>query len=227
MTSNINNLVFDKHVDCPVCKKTFTAISVKTNAPRRAGKDSDFFINYKVINPYFYDVWICPICGYSALKVDFIKLRAKQAEKVLHLITPKWKVKEFPDIYDAQIAIERYKLALLNAVVLEFKNSTKAMICLKIAWMYRLLKKNNEEFIFLQKAYEGFKNTYFNEDLPVYGMQKSTLLYLLGELSRRTNNYDKALRYFSEVLVESNSPSKIKELTRDMKDLIKETKNKN
>lgn len=226
MTISINNLTFDKHIDCPVCKKIFIAKAVKSNAPRTSGKDSDFFINYKGINPYFYDVWICPNCGYSSLKVDFTKLRPKQAEKVLCLITPKWRVKEFPDIYTVEIAIERYKLALLNAVMLELKNSTKAMICLKIAWMYRLLEKDAKEIVFLQKAYEAFKSAYFNEDLPVYGMQKSTLLYLLGELSRRTNNYEQSLRYFSEVLVESNAPSKIKDLAYDMKNLIKESKNR-
>ncbi|MGL5820871.1 MAG: DUF2225 domain-containing protein [Sarcina sp.] len=218
---DIYNLLFDKTINCPVCKNNFKARTVRAKTTRILEKDSDFFIRYKTINPYFYDVLVCPTCGYAALKIDFDKIHEKQKELVKAYITPKWNHKQFLGIHDIYIALERYKLALITASTINKKNSTKAMICIKIAWMYRLLEDSKSELIFLEKALANFEQAYFNEQLPVYEMQKTTLLYLIGELHRRIGNFDIALKNYSEVLVDQTSPHKLKELTRDMRDLIK------
>lgn len=221
-TIDINELLFDKLVVCPVCNNEFKARTPKVNAPRMQGKDSDFCIRYDVINPYFYDVWLCPKCGYTAMKIDFPKIRGYQIDLVKDNITSKWNGRNYPNIYDEKIAIERYKLALLNSIVIDSKDSTKAMICLKIAWIYRTLKNTNLEKTFLIKAYEGFENAYSNEDFPIYGLQRYSMIYLLGELKRRTGFNSEALRWFSEVITSPTAPQKIKEMARDMKDIIKE-----
>lgn len=219
-------LLFDKSVTCPACQNKFKSIAVKVNAPRIDRKDSDFFIIYKGVNPYFYDVWVCNNCGYSALKIDFEHLKGKQITFVLDAITPKWTPKSYPEVFDVNIAIERYKLALITSSVIKKKSSTKGMICLKIAWMYRLLENKILENSFLEKALTLFEDTYLNETLPVYGMQKPNLLYMIGELHRRLGNYEQSIRNFSLVLIDETASYRLKELTRDMRDLIKEAKEK-
>ncbi|MGL4741206.1 MAG: DUF2225 domain-containing protein [Sarcina sp.] len=218
---DLYNLLFDKTIYCPVCENLFKARTIRAKTARILEKDSDFFLRYKTINPYFYDVLICPSCGYSALKIDFDKIHDKQKELVKIYITPRWNHKNFLDIYDINVALERYKLALITASTINKKNSTKAMICLKIAWMYRLLEDSKSEQIFLEKALSNFELAFFNEQLPVYEMQKTTLLYLIGELHRRLGNLDIALKNFSEVLTDQTAPHKLKELSRDMSYLIK------
>ncbi|WP_286904993.1 DUF2225 domain-containing protein [Clostridium sp. UBA1652] len=218
--------IFDKQVDCPVCSASFKVKSVKVNSPRMRGQDSDLFIHYDVINPYLYDVWVCNSCGYTAMKADFPKIKAFQKEIILSSITPKWKGREYPEVFDAKIAIERFKLALVNAIFMEAKNSTKAMICLKTAWMYRLLEDTDNEISFLSQALNGFNEAYSNEDFPIYGMHRYSIMYLIGELNRRVGNYDEALRWFSSVITTPGVPQKVKDLARDCKDLIKDYKNK-
>ncbi|WP_297438806.1 DUF2225 domain-containing protein [uncultured Clostridium sp.] len=214
-------LLFNKTIHCPVCESIFKTKTVKVNAPRIESKDSDFFIRYKTINPYFYDVTVCQKCGYSALKIDFDHIREKQREFVLKSITPKWSETTYPDIFDVDIAIDRYKLALINALTIKKKPSTIGMICLKIAWMYRLKRNDTSELLFIEKAFNSFDSAFFNEQLPVYGMQKSTLLYLLAILEYKLKRPDDALRKLSEVLIDDTAPHRLKELTRDLKDLIK------
>ncbi|MDZ4957104.1 DUF2225 domain-containing protein, partial [Clostridium perfringens] len=63
----INNLFF-KEVICPVCENSFKTPTVKVNTPRVTSRDSDFFIRYSVVNPYLYEILLCPSCGYSALR---------------------------------------------------------------------------------------------------------------------------------------------------------------
>jgi uncharacterized protein (DUF2225 family) len=95
------------------------------------------------------------------------------------------------------------------------------MISLKIAWMNRLLDNSTQETLFLKQALEGFNNAYINEIFPIYGLQRDSLMYLLGELSRKLGNYQDALLWFSRTIVSTNSSHKVKEMARIGKDLIK------
>lgn len=221
--TNITNHLFDKQVICPVCDSHFKTKTVKSKSPRVASKDSDFFVRYSVANPYFYDVWICNSCGYAAMKSDFEKLKSHKKDLVLSNVTPKWKPREYPDILDEKLAIERYKLALLNAVLLNLPDSTKAMISLKIAWMNRLLDNRDQENLFLKQALDGFNDAYMKEIFPIYGLQRDSLMYLLGELNRRLGNDQDALLWYSKTIVNTNSSHRVKEMARIGKDLIKTT----
>jgi len=219
--TNILNHLFDKQVICPVCDSHFKTKTVKSKSPRVMAKDSDFFIRYSVANPYFYDVCICNSCGYAAMKSDFEKLKSHKKELVLSNVTPKWKPREYPDILDEKLAIERYKLALLNAVLINLPDSAKAMISLKIAWMHRLLDDTTQETLFLKQALEGFNDAYIKEILPIYGLQRDSLMYLLGELNRKLGNYQNSLLWYSKTIVSTNSSYKVKEMARIGKDSIK------
>ena len=219
--TNILNHLFDKKIICPVCDSHFKTKTVKSKSPRVMAKDSDFFVRYSVINPYFYDVCICNSCGYAAMKSDFENLKVHKRELVLSNVTPKWKPREYPDILDEKLAIERYKLALLNAVLIDLPDSTKAMISLKIAWMNRLLNDTTQETLFLKQALEGFTDAYTKESFPLYGLQRDSLMYLLGELNRKLGDYKTALLWYSKTIVSTNSSYKVKEMARIGKDLIK------
>jgi Uncharacterized protein conserved in bacteria len=223
----LKSYIYDRQVTCPVCESVFKAKSVKTSSYRVIKQDSDLFINYALINPYFYDVWVCNSCGYSAMKNDFNKIRNFQMDAIKQKITSKWSGKNYPDVYDINIAIERYKLSLLNYFVMEAKSSKKAMNCLKLAWMYRIMENHANELVFLNQALEGFNEAYFNEDFPIYGMDKFTCMYLIGELNRRVGNNSESMSWFSKLITTQGVPQKLKDRARDQKDLIKENEEQN
>ncbi|MBU3113615.1 DUF2225 domain-containing protein [Clostridium lacusfryxellense] len=219
------SLLYSKTVTCPVCDNIFKAIAVKASSYRITKKDSDFFIRYSLINPYFYDVWICNSCGYVAMKADFNLLRNMEIDLVKKSISPKWRERSYPETYDVNIAIERYKLSLLNYVIINAKSSKKAINCMKIAWMYRLINTPSAkemELKFLNQALEGLNDAYYSESFPIYGMDKYSIMYLIGELSRRTGHKEDSLIWFSNVITTPNVKQSLKELARDMKDLILE-----
>lgn len=218
------SLLYDKTITCPVCGNIFKARSIKTSSYRILKKDSDFFINYSIINPYFYDVWICDSCGYASMKTDFNTIKESQKDIIKKNISTKWHCKNYPEIYDVNIAIERYKLALLNYTVMDSSSSKKAMNCLKIAWMYRILSQNEAENLFIKNALTGFKDSYINENFPIYNMDKFTIMYLIGELNRRLGNFEEALLWFGNVITSQGINQKLKSMARDQKDLIILTK---
>lgn len=220
----ILSLLYTKTITCPVCNKTFKSLAVKSSAYKLNSRDSDLFMRYFLINPYFYDVWICEDCGYAAMKADFLNVKSYEIDSVAENITPRWKKKNYPEIYDVNIAIERYKLSLLNYVVMKSKSSKKAVNCLKIAWMYRLIDSESakeKELLFMKESLTGFEYAYYNESFPIYGMDSFTIMYLIGELNRRVGNYDNALLWFSKVITTPGVKSKLKEMARTQKDLAR------
>ncbi|WP_423243049.1 DUF2225 domain-containing protein [Clostridium fermenticellae] len=213
-------LIYDKTVTCPICQNTFKAKAVKTSAYRVQKKDPDFFIRYLRINPYFYDVWVCNDCGYSLIKSDFPKIRKYQIDAIKEKITPKWHSRTYPDVYNVDTAIERYKLSLINYHAMDAKASQKAMNTLKLAWMYRILDDKKNESNFLKQTLENFNYSYSNENFPICGMDQYTFEYLLGELNMKLKNTDEALKWFGNVITGIGTPYKIKDMAISQKDII-------
>ena len=212
--------IYDKEVSCPVCTSKFNAKVVKVNSPRIVSKDSDFFIRYRVVNPYFYDVWMCNSCGYSAIKGDFPKIKPYQKDLILNEITRKWRPHSFPEALTVSDAINRYKLALVNSMAIDATNSSLAMIFLKLGWMFRLSEDINKEKLFLSQALQYFLKAFSLENFPIYGMQRDSLSYLIGDLYRRTDNSEEALRWYSTVITTIGASAKVKDLARTAKDMI-------
>lgn len=220
---NPEDSLYDKTTNCPVCGNDFKSRVVKTGKARLISKDTDLMPRYQNINPLFYDIYICPKCGYAAMSRFFNNIKEHQAELIKQKISSKFHAKTYPLIYDVDIAIERYKLSLLNSLVKNAKTSEKAYTCLKLAWLYRIKENSGEETKFIQQAYIGLKEAYEKESFPICGMDSYTYMYLIGELARKLGDNSEALKWFGKVIISQNVNPRLKELARDQKDLIRGT----
>lgn len=216
------DMLYDKTYSCPICNNQFKSRAVKSGKARLLKLDTDFMPLYDKINPLFYDIIICPKCGYGAMISYFDKIRQFQIKLILDNITSKFKYKQYPEVYDLDIAIERYKYALLNTIVKEAKDSEKAYNCLKLSWMFRLKDDKANERKFLEQAFIGFKQAFETEPFPICNMDQHTLMYLIGECARRLGNESEALLWYGKVLVSRNVKPRIKELAREQKDFVKQ-----
>ena len=60
------------------------------------------------------------------------------------------------------------------------------------------------------------------ELFPICGMDESTYMYLVADLARRCKDYENAAKLISQILTSRAASQKVKERTRDLKELIKE-----
>lgn len=213
--------LYDKTYTCPVCDSTFKAKTVRKGKAKFINNDVDLKPNYEPIQPDYYDVIICDKCGYAAISQKFPYISSSQAKSIMENISLKFIPKEYPTVYDVNIAIERYKLALLSCVHKKAKSGEKAFICLKLAWAYRDKKDNANEVAYLKSAYNGFNDAFTKETLPICGLDENTLLYILAAISARLANYDEALKILGKLIVKKNLGSRLKERAEDLKDLVK------
>ncbi|MBR1860744.1 MAG: DUF2225 domain-containing protein [Lachnospiraceae bacterium] len=235
-----DELIYDKEFDCPVCNRKFNAKVMKTGKAKLIGTDSDMRPKYEGIDSNKYDVLLCPYCGYASLIRYHGNLLPTQIKLIRENISQNIKLTRYTEnVYSYDQAMERYKIALANAVVKKAKISEKAFICLKTAWLIRgkreeLIALNkatqdvaesleNQEREYLKNAYEGFYEARSKENPPIAGMDNATLDYLLAQLAFRFGDYGTSLKMV-EALLTSRESARIKNKALELKEAIKAAK---
>ena len=238
---NEEDYLFDKKYKCPVCEDDFEAKTVRTGKVRMKNVDIDLRPDYDELDQNKYDVIACPHCGYAALSRYFPTLNKYQIEDIRVQISMNYRHVECDEpTYSYEYAKGLYQLALANAVVKKAKNSEKAYICLKTAWVIRgetqrldpadedyedkKAENDAQEKELLTNALDGFAMARQTEEFPIAGMDTSTLDYLMAALAVETEKYDLASRMISELLVSKVANSRIKDKARFLKETMAEKK---
>ena len=238
-----SDFLFDKTFPCPVCGNQFTERTMKSSKAKLIGTDVDLRARYENIDPLKYDVIACPSCGYAALSRFYKNITAPQAKLIKENISRNFtKIKRAQE-YSYDDAIERYQLALANAVVKRSRASEKAYICLKMAWLVRgkmegydlnapdydevIAKSKADEAELLQSALEGFLAATTSETFPMCGMDEITVDYIIAVTAARFDKIDIAAKLISKILGSPSATSRMKDKARELKEQIIQRKKGN
>ncbi len=240
------DFLFNKSHTCPICDKEFKVKTVKVGRVRLIGSDMDLRPKYEHMDTLKYDVILCPRCGYAALSRYFKFLTLPQAKFIKEKISVNFRPRDEDkrEIYTYDEALERYKLALANAIVKMAKPSEKAYICLKTAWLLRgkgehldkeeegyadkKKKIDEEEKEFLKSALDGFLTARQSESFPMCGMDESTVDYVIAVTAMKFEQYDVAAKLIGGVITSPNANARMKDRARTLRDqIMKQIKMKN
>ncbi|MBO6196022.1 MAG: DUF2225 domain-containing protein [Butyrivibrio sp.] len=236
---NEEDYLFDKKYKCPVCDSDFEARTVRTGKVKIKNVDIDLRPDYEELDQNKYDVIACPACGYAALGRYFPNLTKYQIDDIRVKICMNYKHEPCKaPVYTYDYAKRLYQLCLANAVVKKAKNSEKAYICLKSAWVirgetqrldpnddnYETRKAENDaqEKELLVNALNGFAMARQTEEFPIAGMDATTLDYLMAALAVETGQRDMASKMIGEILTSRVANSRIKDKARVLKEMLME-----
>ena len=225
--------VYTKEYECPVCDNHFKATVVKTGKARLIKQDKDLRPIYKGVDSIKYDVVLCNRCGYAVLSKYYGPLPKPHKELLIKNIASNYRPMKEPELlYSYEEALLRFKLALVNAVCRQAKDSEKALICLRTAWLVRGMKENfndisfEEEYTeeklaqmeeeYLKDAYELFIKARQGETPPIAGMNDITLDYLLAVLSIQFEKYEDAAKLLTGIISSTTAGSAQKDKARDL-----------
>ncbi|WP_070000496.1 DUF2225 domain-containing protein [Cellulosilyticum sp. I15G10I2] len=214
------NALYDKSYTCTVCNRPFTAKTVKVGKNQVISVDSDLYTRYSVVNPILYDALVCPNCGYAAVTKSFDTLLPKQKEWIKTQICDNYKKINYSEYTTIQESIHKHKMALLTCITKKGKTGEQAYIALHIAWLYRDLGDEPNEISFLQRAYEGFDEALSTERFPIFGLDDTTVMYILADIGYRLGNFDSAKKYLSTVITSPGISSRIKDRALELKEKV-------
>lgn len=220
---SMDDALYSKKVICPICGKQFSSMKAKVNSCKVEKKDEDFCVHYVDNNPLYYEVFVCPFCAYSATENSFKDITEAEIKLLKDAFSGRTVSRSFCTQRTLNDAIAACKLAIHTAELRKAKSSTLAGLCLKLAWLYRFAGDKHEE-TFLKYALKNYLEAFDNEGLPIGNLDEISMLYLLGELSRRVGKYNDAVVWFGKAV--SNTDRKdnprIEKLAREQWVLSKE-----
>lgn len=214
-TKNITEL-YDKKLICPICDNSYTSKKVKPSKLRIEKKDSDLMTYYKGENPIIYSVSVCNRCGFSYLDSEIGDISEKDKKIILEEVTKKSNIKDFTNKRTVEESEIAYKLALYCGELIDNKKIYLASLSLRLAWIYRIKKDDDNEYRFIKNAMKLFEYSYERENLSNSSFDKKTVEYLIGEINRRIGNKKNAVKWFNIVISENPGTSmRIEKLARE------------
>ncbi|WP_337034479.1 DUF2225 domain-containing protein [Paenibacillus illinoisensis] len=184
-------------VTCHFCETEFETSRVRPSLKRPYRTDSDFCAYYKLENPDFYVVRICPECGFASTENSTDKLTDKQRLAFKEQIGNRWEKRDYSGARTLDQALATYKLGLFCAQVIQEKDRIVAGLLHHIAWLYRYREDHEQERRFLEFSLEAYVRVFEREGA---GSNEARLLYLLGELNRRAGHFHEAVKWFGRVI---------------------------
>ena len=211
----MNDSLYSKKVTCPICGKQFSSMKAKVNSCKVEKKDEDFCTHYVDLNPMYYDIFVCPFCAYSAAETSFGQINEVEVNILKNAFSGRMVGRSFCTQRSLEDAIAACKLAIYTAELRKAKASVLAGLCLKLAWYYRFAEDKQEE-VFLKYALQNYLEAFDKEELPIGNLNEISMLYLLGELSRRIGKHNDAIVWFGKAVAspERGENPKIEKLAR-------------
>ncbi len=209
-------LLYDKKYDCPNCKFEFTTKKPLSSKLRVEKVESDNHKLYKYVNPYFYEINVCPYCGLAFGENANKHLDTIKTEKLIQYFL---NVKDFSKLNQERTiddGLRAFKLAIYIAQIISEPSYVKAGLALKIAWLYREKGNTESEKTYLEKSYESYNKSYLEENFEAAGYKRYFMFYTLAELSRRLDRYESAKLWYGLLFAEKNVPRLTMNNARDL-----------
>lgn len=214
---DLDKYIFSKKFDCPCCNFEFSSYVPKDKRARLEKIDFDLRPVYTPVDPLFYDIVLCPMCGWAALRSLFDRIKKDQISAIHQKISPSFRYHEYPKELDADMAIERYNMALVNTLVKGGSSGEKAYTFMKLNWLYRMKENTEAQSQFSALALKNFMEALEKEHMPIMGLGHDTISYIVGVLNLSLGNKEEGFKSMSEVIISKTSSERLKEMARDIK----------
>jgi uncharacterized protein (DUF2225 family) len=223
----MGEFTFTVEKTCPICGKS-TRI-VKTKSKLFVEKtDEDFCVHYKDFNPYFYKIWFCEHCGFAADEKTFLgTMPALHKKKIQEFLEPRKLGMKFVEERGIPDAVASFKLAIFYAEMTDQSLAKRAGLYLELGWVYRASGEQDKETEMLQRAAELYDKSLMTERYPINGLSDNTVVYLIGALYFRMQDYEKSTQYISRIIGDQrvrDEDIKLYKRARDLWQTIREDK---
>lgn len=224
----MEHIFFNREYICPICKTNFKSLAIRTSHTYVEKKESDLHIVYRGPSPLHYSIIVCPCCGYAASANSFADELALRVTEQLALALSQLKSDEdlsyLTGERDSEAALKSFQLAVRSAQLKKVPKGDLAGLLLAAAWIAREIGNQEMERSYMQEALKYYIEAYNNGSGSIGNMDDIQAGYLIGELFRRTGNYNEAINWFGKVIYNRkvNKNPQIEKMAREQWSLCRE-----
>lgn len=215
----LTDVLYDRKITCPLCSHVYVTKKVLSKAVKAQSVEGDFYATYRQVNPNYYTINVCGMCGFSYMDKTKPRINSYKRERYRQKVVTRWMPRDFGNVRSIEEAMTSFKLAVFCAQFMEEPAKTVGGLCLQLAWLYREQGDAVQEERFLRHALDFYFNAYEHDrTIGVDGR----ITYLIGELHRRLNQQKEAIYFFNQVIQDKQSLPKYVKLARDQWTLMRE-----
>lgn len=223
----MGEFTFTVQKTCPICGES-TRI-VKTKSKLMVEKtDEDFCVHYKGFNPYFYKIWFCEHCGFAADEKTFLgTMPSLHKKKIQDFLAQRKLGMQFVEERGIPDAVASFKLAIFYAEMTDQPLARRAGLYLELAWIYRADGEQDKENEMMQRAADLYDTSLMTERYPINGLSDNTVVYLIGAIYFRMQDYEKSTQYLSRIIGDQSirdNDNRLYKRARDLWQTIREDK---
>lgn len=209
--------LYFKNCTCLLCKTQFTTKKLRSRFIKVSHYDTDFFPHYNEHNPLLYYINVCPSCGFSFSDEAPPNFSEEGKKLLIEKICMHWVPQSYGNERNIQSSINAYKLAIYCSILRKDKHIAIAGLYIRLAWLYRLIRNEQQELRFIVLALSEYEASYLSGDYQGTQVSELKTLYLIGELSRRIGETEQATKFFSKVIEQQSRTveTKIISLAKD------------
>lgn len=195
--SDTNHILYDKQLCCPNCQMEFTGKKPLYHKLRVEKIDSDNMKSYRDINPYLYEVNVCPYCGFAFGENINRSVPQAYLPRLREFFLNIQNFSDFCSERSVRQGIRSYLIAIYIAEQIEQSHIRIAYLYLRVAWLYRQLQDSEQEANFMEKSLRSFEYGYEYENFEEIGIKQDQILYQITELCRRLDFFESAKKWYS------------------------------
>jgi uncharacterized protein (DUF2225 family) len=208
-------ITYNHEVTCPVCSARISITRYSESKLMLEQEDPDLRRHYQDFEPLYYNVALCPKCGYSNYTSNFLTLNDSD-KRILSQNGG-----HRPEHYDTDLenAIYKCQTAISCLEQISAPPQERGRLYLHLAWLYADNHQDDLSNQEKEKALHAFTEIYFSSNSD----EKSLLyyIYMSGELSFELQQYKDAYRYFYKFLENVNTKHRLAEQARERISLIR------
>lgn len=207
-----------RELACPVCNVSFKLHTPKSGTSVLERRDADFCPYYSGINPLFYSVWVCPHCGFAALKEHFRELSGNDKVALAMALSGAQEhrrhdfSKEERSLFAAMLS---FQLALKSYEVRRMPPEVRAGVLLRLAWTCRYGNDRKRERLYLEQASMLYQEAYDKGVSRNSSISEAHVAFLVGEAMRRLGRGPEAIDWFLRAVKDDPSKGETYRMARD------------
>jgi len=184
---------------CPLCLKPFKTLKPRQKYIVVEKADDDFCLYYKSVNPLYYEINVCPNCGYSFNSSTYSPVKDELKQAINKILSEIWEGNNYCGLRTLEEAIRTFKLAIDCQRQMGADDATMGRFFLKLGWLHRYLKDKEQEHRNLEKALYHLSRS-FETSTSEDPKEEINLMFLLGQLHLILGDEKGSINWFVNIV---------------------------